>query len=128
MSEAGRAPGPDGGPPRRGEWNQAVRWVAGAGLVTLGVALLMESWGAYISGPQRAIYIMVPALAGFAAALYAYAVNGGITRGVRTGVVLGILLTVVAGDYYFDLEWDQAWPVFLILLGIGVLLESFWRR
>lgn len=52
-------------------------------------------------------------------------------------IVLGLLLLIVGAWYMLDqtfgmalpdVEWDQIWPVALVLLGIGVLYRALRSR
>jgi hypothetical protein len=54
----------------------------------------------------------------------------------RGGIVFGVILLLVGGYYLLqqtlglnlpDLNWDQLWPVIVMIIG-GVILYSAWSR
>ena len=59
-------------------------------------------------------------------------------RRIDTGTVVWGLILIVVGGWFFldrtlglampDLDWDALWPIALVLIGAGVIVQGLGRR
>lgn len=105
----------------------SLAWVAGVILILLGVAFLMQNMGRF-SIPLHnwwALFIMLPALGAFEAALRTYKNNDNrLVASARGSLFTGVILTLVTAILLFELSWVYFGPVLLILAGIGVFANA----
>jgi hypothetical protein len=100
-------------------------WLAGVGLIVLGVIFMLQNMGLVLIGNWWALFILLPALGSFAAAYGAYRDNGGRLNALARGsLISGLILTAVAAFFLLDLDWGKWWPSLLILVGIGTLASA----
>jgi hypothetical protein len=97
-------------------------------LIVVGVVFLVQN----VSGTTHvlhnwwAFFILIPAIGSLAGAWRTYASAGrrfgsGVTRQLTVGLALLAVTVILVLD-----AWDKAWPVFLIIIGLGMALS--WRR
>ncbi len=102
--------------------------IGGIVLLLLGVFFLLQNFGI---GPFQlhnwwAFFILIPVIAIFSNAYRAYRAAGGqVTYYVRNQIVGGLLILTVALIFLLELNWGRIWPVFLIVIGLGVMLNAF---
>lgn len=147
MSQPDQSYRPDEPPMSRGDWREARRrerharraerhagmsgfagpWLGGVVLVILGVGLLLQNIGYEL--PQRwwALLLLLPAVGSLVAAIRSYRVSGG-TPDTIGALVGGAIFTALALALFFGVNWGIFWPLILVLLGIGLLLRSYWPR
>jgi hypothetical protein len=104
-------------------------WIAGLLLMGLGVAFLLQNLGAFDLGDWLsnwwALFILIPAAGAFGNAAREYQANEGrLTSSARGSIIGGLILTSVATIFLFDLNWEYLGPALIILIGIGVLLNT----
>ncbi|HSD84670.1 MAG TPA: hypothetical protein VLG46_12460 [Anaerolineae bacterium] len=99
-------------------------WIGGAVLILLGIIFLLQNFGALAIGNWWALFILLPAFGAFARAWNLYRMNGRLTAGARWALIGGIMLAMIAVFFLFNLNFGTAWPAFLILTGIGLLLNA----
>ena len=108
-------------PSRRGN---AVVW--GLILVALGIILLLQRLGRINEHFNWwAIFILIPALASFAGAWYAFQRAGRINAAVRSSIGGGLIVLTVALMFLFNLDWAIWWPLMLIVVGFSTFLNGF---
>lgn len=99
--------------------------VAGVILIVLGIVFLGQVWGWFTLDNWWALFIFIPAAFAFASAWGAYRRHGGFSREATGPLTGGLVLSFVALMLLFDWDWGLLWPVFLVLVGLGMLLG--WR-
>ena len=100
---------------------------AGVALIAIGLAFLARNYFAIpFFENWWALFILIPAVGSLYGAWQAwrrgspYAASGSLT--------VGLVLGAVAGIFLLDLAWRDAWPVLLILAGVGMLLPGLLTR
>jgi len=102
-------------------------WVAGVILIVIGGAFLMQNMGTFRFPFMNwwALFILIPALGSLDRAYRAYKNAGNqLTRFARNSMFVGLILTIVAALFIFNLNWTFYGPLLLILVGLGVLVNS----
>jgi hypothetical protein len=99
-------------------------WMAGGALILLGIIFMAQNLGAFYLRNWWALFILIPAVASFAAAWNSYQANGRLTPAGRGSLVGGGILVLIAAAFLFSLDFGLLWPVFLIVGGIVVLLNA----
>ncbi len=113
----------------RRELTGGTGWIAGAILVVLGVALLMQNYGLFALRNWWALFILIPAVGSFTAAWAIFRNNGGRFTPVGIGPLIGgLILIALTATFLFDLSWGIVGPILLILIGIGALLGTVLRQ
>jgi len=99
-------------------------WAVGLVLVALGVLFLLSNFLPDFNLTNWwAIFILIPALFSLNRAWQSYRRHGRLTRSGRSSLIGGLLILTVALIFLLDLNWGVIWPVFIILAGVGILLQ-----
>jgi len=96
------------------------------GLILIGIGtlfLLSQLTGFHLHN-WWALFILVPGLVKLNEARQGYRANGRLADNTRGALIGGTLLTMVAFFFLFNLSWHLFWPLILVLLGIGMLLNG----
>lgn len=96
------------------------------GLILIGIGtifLLSQITGFHLHN-WWALFILIPAVCKLNEAWQGYRADGRFTHSTRGAFIGGMLLTMVAFVFLFNLSWSLFWPVVLILLGVGALLNG----
>ena len=147
MSQADQSPPPDLPPPPLGDWREQRRrerrqrraarhpgwggvggpWIGGLVLVILGIGLMLRNLGYQLPERWWALLLLLPAVGSLVAAIRSYRVSGSTpdTIGALAG---GAIFTLLALALFFGVNWGIFWPLILVLLGVGLLLRSYWPR
>jgi hypothetical protein len=100
-------------------------------LILLGAAFLMQDLGT-LSIPLNnwwALFILIPAIGAFTRAWRAYQDAGNqLTARVGGALILGALLTLVTAAFLFNFNWTIWGPVLVILVGVGLLVNTVLGR
>jgi len=99
-------------------------WIGGAILVLIGVIFLVQNLTSFSLANWWALFILIPAASAFGRAYKAYQENGRLSGSARGGLAGGLVLTFIAFVFLFNLDFGRLWPVFLILGGIGLLINA----
>lgn len=102
-------------------------WAAGIILIVLGGMFLMQNLGTFYFSFTNwwALFILIPALGSLERAYRAYKNTGNqFTAFVRNSAFVGVILLIVTGLFLFNISWAFYGPMLIILVGIGVLLNS----
>ncbi|MEP7357063.1 MAG: hypothetical protein ABI847_07475 [Anaerolineales bacterium] len=100
----------------------------------LGYGLLLIAAGTAVLGAAQffnrdnwwAVFILLPALGLLGGAVLAVSLaRGAFNLWARMGLSAGLVVLAVALMFTFDLNWDTAWPVMLIVLGLALMLNGF---
>jgi hypothetical protein len=104
--------------------------LVGIVVVAIGVIFLARNFGFYFPMPDRwwAIFVLIPAGAALVSAARLFRVDGGLSSRVIGAATVGVLMLVVALVLFLDLEWDQVWPVMIIIVGLGIIARGYRRR
>jgi LiaF transmembrane domain len=100
-------------------------WIFGLVLIAIGALFLLQDAGLpVLVGNWWALFILIPAVAAFAAAWRLYRQEGRLTA-QSTGLITGGLVPLtIALIFLFNFDFGYAWPVLLLVIGGGMLLRS----
>ncbi len=98
-------------------------WLPGAFLIGLGAIFLLNNLTGFYFHNWWALFIFIPAASNLGRAWNKYQRHGRITRSVRKALTGGLILSLVGSAFLFNWDWGFIWPSFLIIIGIGILLE-----
>ncbi|MHB8135108.1 MAG: LiaF transmembrane domain-containing protein [Anaerolineaceae bacterium] len=117
-------------PLNEGESKRSGGWIIGTILVVLGAVFLMQNAGLLPQhiGNWWAIFIMIPALAGYVSSLDELRSTGTLSRKSRSSLVFSVLLTLLSAFLFFGLDFNFFGPLLLICAGLGIFLSSFKDR
>lgn len=103
--------------------------LVGLAVVVVGVVFLARNFGVYLPLPDRwwAIPILLPAAAALVSAARFYREDHGISARVSGAATVGALILATALILFLDIDWGQAWPVMVIIVGLGIMVRG-WRR
>ena len=100
-------------------------WLVGVVLIVLGGLFLLQNAGLpVLIGNWWALFILIPAVAAFTAAWRLYQQSGRVTQQVVGLVMGGLVPLTIALIFLFNFDFGYAWPVLLVLLGIGMLVRG----
>lgn len=102
-------------------------WAVGLVLIILGGVLLMQNIGVYKIPFTNwwALFILIPALGSLDRAYRAYKhADNQLTAFARNSMFVGLILTMVAGMFLLNLNWSIFGPIFIILVGLGILTKN----
>lgn len=100
-------------------------WLAGAVLIILGAIFMLQNMGALLITNWWALFLLLPAVVSFATAYGAYRDNGGRLNAMALrSLISGLTLTAIAAFFLLDLDWENLWPLLLILLGVRALSNA----
>jgi CDP-diglyceride synthetase len=94
-------------------------------VIGVGIVFLLQNLGVLWFDNWWALFIFIPAAGSFGSAWEAYRVQGRFSRAVSGPLTTGCLFVFLALIFLFNWPWSAVWPVFIILIGLGVLLG--WR-
>lgn len=99
-------------------------WIIGVVLIALGgLFLLSNVLSVSFVTNWWAVFILIPALYSLNRAWRSYGENGRLTASGRSSLVGGLLILTVALIFLLNLDWGVVWPVFVIIIGLGLLLQ-----
>jgi hypothetical protein len=101
-------------------------WFA-ATLILVGSIFLLRNYAGLEIGNWWALFILIPAAASLGRAWNAWR-SGMHPSAVSGSLVGGLAMISVAAIFLLELQWSMAWPIFLILAGIGALVPSLLGR
>jgi O-antigen/teichoic acid export membrane protein len=115
--------------PEPGGTHHVGRWAAGLVIVALGVYFLGRNAGWWDSDWNLhnwwALFILIPAVGSFAGAWRAYVAAGRrFGAGSARPLVIGLLLVAVTVILLLELDWQNVWPILLVIVGVGLLLAG----
>ena len=107
---------------RHGKTNPS--WIGGAILMLVGVIFLIQNLTNFSLNNWWALFILIPAVSSFNRAYRVYTADGRFSANARGALIGGLVFTFVAFVFLFNLNFGTLWPVFLILGGIGLLINA----
>lgn len=119
---SGNAPD-QGTPPSRPK----MEWLGGAVLILIGLIFLLQNVSSFELRNWWALFILIPAIGSLGTAWRIYQTQGRLNAAARGSVIGGLVLLLVAAIFLFNLNWGRVWPVFLIVIGVGALLNAVFR-
>jgi hypothetical protein len=99
-------------------------WIGGAVLILLGVIFLLQNLNGFRLDNWWALFILIPAVVSLTTAWNLYHQTGQLTRSGRSALLGGLVLLLITAVFLFNLNWNLFLPLLLILLGLGMLLNS----
>lgn len=90
-------------------------------LITMGVIFLLQQIGDFTFENWWALFILIPAFSAFGTAFALWRRSGHFSLGVWSTFFGGLFPLTVALIFLFNLPWEDYWPVFIILAGIGMI-------
>jgi hypothetical protein len=104
--------------------------LVGFAIVAVGLVFLGRNFGFDLPLPDRwwAIFILLPAAGGLVTAARFFRVDGGFSSRVAGAATFGVLLLATALILFLDLDWGKAWPVMVIIVGLGIVARGYRRR
>jgi drug/metabolite transporter (DMT)-like permease len=103
-------------------------WI-GVAFVLFGIIMILQTTGVARLENWWALFILIPAVGSFAAAVRSFRSSGGrFTKSAAGAIGGGLFMTAVALFFLFRVDWGQYWPVFIVLVGVSMLLGAFARR
>jgi hypothetical protein len=104
-------------------------WVVGGVLIVLGVLFLVQHVSGFALNNWWALFILIPAIGSLVTAFQMYVKNERkFTAASRGPLIGGLLLVALSAVFLFGIPWAWAWPLFVILAGLGILLSSFEKK
>jgi hypothetical protein len=108
---------------------QRPAWIAGGVLILIGIVFIVRNVTGLSFDNWWALFILIPALGSLATAWQMFERNGQrFTAASRGPLIGGIVLLAVTAVFLFNIDWGKVWPLFIILVGLGILLSSFDRK
>ena len=99
-------------------------WIIGLVLILAGAIFLISNITNMDMGNWWAFFILIPALGSLNHAREDYQQHGRLTRPGRSALAWGLFFIILCATFFFGWDWDYVWPVFLILGGLALLLNS----
>jgi hypothetical protein len=119
--------GSDSGSPRKGA--NRPPWAVGGVLILVGIIFVIQNLTGFSLNNWWALFILIPAIGSLATAYQMWEKNDRRLTAASWGpLVGGLVLLGVTAVFLFNWDWGKAWPFFLILAGVGVLLGAFRGR
>ena len=107
--------------PRRSRKNND--WVGGVILIGLGLIFLMGSFNIQLFANWWALFILVPGILNLSNGLQARWEDGRFSHRARGSLMGGLFMSVIGAAFLFGISWSYIWPLFIIIVGIGALLN-----
>jgi hypothetical protein len=93
-------------------------------LIGIGTFFLLSHLANFHIHNWWALFILIPAFHNFNEAWQGYQANGRLRSAARQSLTGGIFLSMIAAFFLLNLSWNLFWPLVLILVGIGALLNG----
>jgi hypothetical protein len=106
----------------RTQWDSA--W-GGIALIALGLIFLVQNYFGFELRNWWALFILIPAAGALASGYYTW--RAGHTAAAAGSLMIGLVFVAIAGIFLLELPWRLAWPVLLIIAGIGIILPQLVR-
>lgn len=103
--------------------NRASALTAGGVLILIGAFFLARNLTNWSLGDWNwwALFILIPAVGALANVWSIYQSKGHLPAAARGPLVFGVAMLLVAGIFLLELSWGTLWPLFLIVVGVGML-------
>jgi hypothetical protein len=108
---------------------QKPAWIAGGVLILVGLAFIARDVIGIPLHNWWALFILIPAIGSLVTSYQMFVRNDRRFTAASQGPLIGgIVLLGVTCVFLFNLDWGRVWPVFLILVGLGILLGALRRN
>ena len=97
---------------------------AGLILIGIGTFFLLSHFTNFHLHNWWALFILIPALHNLNEAWQGYRADGRLRSHARHSLMGGIFLGTVAAFFLLNLSWNLCWPLVLIMIGMGSLLNG----
>lgn len=108
----------------RDEHRTRNNWVMGIFLILVGGLLLLQNFTGFYINNWWALFLLIPASGSFLTAWTHYEQDGRITSRVRNSLLGGIIFLIAAAIFLLNLNLSNWWPVFLILGGVLLVINT----
>jgi len=116
-------------PPAYGLRSRRPGWIAGGGLIVIGLVFVLKNLTGFELHNWWALFILVPAIGSLVTSYQLYLRAGRRFTPAARGPLLGAaVLGAIVAIFLFDISWDFAWPLLLVLAGAAILLTAFGHR
>jgi hypothetical protein len=99
-------------------------WIIGLVLILAGAIFLISNVTDMDLGNWWSLFILIPAFGSFARAWESYQQHGRLTRSAIGALTWGVFFIILCATFFFDLDWDYIWPIFLIIGGLAILANN----
>jgi hypothetical protein len=107
----------------------APAWAIGGVLIAVGIIFILKNVSGFTLNNWWALFILIPALGSLATAFQMWERNDRrFTVASRGPLIGGLVLLGVTAVFLFNIDWGKVWPLFLILVGLGVMAGAFERK
>ena len=115
--------GSDARSPRRGR--KTPSWAVGGVLIVVGIVFVIQNITGFSLNNWWALFILIPAIGSLVTAYQMWEKNERRFTAATQGPLLGgVVLLAVTAVFLLGIDWGKAWPLFLILAGVAVLLGA----
>ena len=105
--------------------SHAGQWILGIILIGVGLFFLLGNVLPFeFLSNWWALFILIPAGINLNRAFQTYRREGHMTSGARGSLIGGLLIGTVGIILLFGFDWGKIWPVFIIIIGIGALINA----
>jgi hypothetical protein len=120
----GHQPHQSAGADRPRRMRQSGNITGGLILIGIGVFFLLSQLTGFYLHNWWALFILIPAFHNLNEAWQGYQANGRLQGHTSRSLMGGIFLSMIAAFFLLNLSWNLFWPIVLILVGVGALLNS----
>lgn len=100
-------------------------WIAGAVLIAIGSIFLITNLTDFELNNWWALFILIPAISSLGNAYRVYRRDEHLGKEGRGSLIGGLILLFITSAFLFSWDWGSIWPFFLIIGGVGLLLNAF---
>lgn len=93
-------------------------------LISIGTFFLLSQLTGFHLQNWWALFILIPAFHNLNEAWQSYQANGRFQGQTSRALMSGLFLSMIAAFFLLNLSWNLFWPIVLILVGIGALLNG----
>ncbi len=100
-------------------------WIAGVVLIGIGVIFLISNLTDYQLNNWWALFILIPAVSSLGNAFRVYRRDERLGDEGRGSLIGGLIMLFISAAFLFSWDWGSIWPFFLVIGGLGLLLNAF---
>jgi hypothetical protein len=104
-------------------------WVGAVILIFLGFIFLLREMGLPLLENWWALFFLIPAIACFGSAWNQFQRHGNhFSFEVMGSLIGGLILTFISAIFLFNLNWSYMWPIMMIVVGLLMFVNFFFKR